>query len=124
MRGAEGVVLALAALGEAGKPAGLAQGTDAVAAPCEDLVRIGLVTHVPDQPISRGVEQIVEGDCQLDDAEPGAEMAPGNRDGIDRLLAQFGSELWEIGFGQSRASSPGSQLGRVRVSARPRSLRS
>ena len=52
MRRAEGVVLALAAPGEAGQPAALAQGADAVAPAGEDLVRIGLVADVPDQPVA------------------------------------------------------------------------
>ena len=51
MRRAEGVVLALRPLGEAGKPAALAQRADAVAPPRQDLVRIGLVADVPDQPV-------------------------------------------------------------------------
>jgi hypothetical protein len=49
MGGAERVVFALGALGEAGEAAALAQRADAVAAAGEDLVRIGLVADVPDQ---------------------------------------------------------------------------
>ena len=56
MRGAEGVVFALGALGEAGEPAALTQGADAVAPAGQDLVGIGLVADVPDQPVGRGVE--------------------------------------------------------------------
>ena len=51
MRGAERIVFALGALGEAGQAAALPQRADAVAAAGEDLVRIGLVADVPDQPI-------------------------------------------------------------------------
>ena len=68
-----------AALGEAGQAAALAQGADAVAAPGEDLVRIGLVADVPDQPVARGVEVLVQGNGQLDDAEarhPGGRRSP------------------------------------------------
>ena len=100
MRRAEGVVLALGALGEARQAAGLAQGADAVAPAGEDLVRIGLVAHVPDEAVARGVEQIVQGDGELDDAEAGAEVAAGHRDGVDRLLAQLGGKLRQIGLGK------------------------
>ena len=55
MRGAERVVFALRALGEAGQAAALAQRADAVAAAGEDLVRIGLVADVPDRCGRRGV---------------------------------------------------------------------
>ena len=53
MRGAERVVFALGALGEAGQAAALAQRADAVAPAGEDLVRIGLMADVPDQPVGR-----------------------------------------------------------------------
>ncbi len=49
MRRAEGIVFALAALGEAGQAAARAKGADAAAAPGQDLVRIALVPDIPDQ---------------------------------------------------------------------------
>ena len=85
MRGAERIVFALGALGEAGKAAALAQRADAVAAAGENLVRIGLVADVPDQPVGRRVENVVQRDRQLDDAEAGAEMAAGDGDSVDGL---------------------------------------
>ena len=96
MGGAERVVFALAAPGEAGEAAALAQGADAVAPAGQDLVRIGLVADVPDQPVARRVEDVVERDRQLDDAEAGAEMAAGDRHGRDRLGAQFVGELAQL----------------------------
>src|SRR5437764_10857938 len=51
MRGAERVVFALGAFGEAGKSAALPQCADAIAPSGEDLVRIGLMSHVPDQTV-------------------------------------------------------------------------
>ena len=85
MRGAERVVFALGALGEAGQPAALAQGADAVAPAGQDLVRIGLVADVPDQPVVRRVEDVMQRDGQFDHAKPGAEMAAGLGDGVDGL---------------------------------------
>jgi hypothetical protein len=40
-------------------------------------VRIGLVADVPDEPVVRRVEDVVQRDGQFDDAEAGAEMAAG-----------------------------------------------
>ncbi len=97
MRRAERVVLALGALGEAREPAALAQRADAVAPAGQDLVRIGLVADVPDQPVVRRVEDVVQRHRQLDHAEAGAEMAAGHRYGLDRLLAELGGELGELG---------------------------
>ena len=62
MRGAERVVFALAAAGEARQAAGLTEGPNAVAAPSENFMRIGLMPHVPDQPVARGVEDRVDRD--------------------------------------------------------------
>ena len=76
MRGAERVVFALGALGEAGKAAALAQRADAVAPAGQDLVRIGLMADVPDQPVLGRVEHVVQRDRQLDHAETGAEWPP------------------------------------------------
>ncbi len=94
--GAERIVFALAPLGEAGQAAALAQGADAVAPAGQDLVRIGLVADVPDQPVVGRVEHIMERDGQLDHAEPRAEMAAGDRDRRDRLRAQLVGELAEL----------------------------
>ena len=85
MRRAEAVVFALRALGEAGEAAACAQGADAVAAAGQDLVRIGLVADVPDQLVIGRVEDVMQRDRQLDDAEAGAEMAAGHRDRVDGL---------------------------------------
>ncbi len=93
MRGAERVVFALRAAGEAGQAAALAQRADAVAPAGEDLVRIGLVADVPDQPVARRLEHRVQRDGQLDHAERGAEMAAGDGDGVNRLGAQLLGEL-------------------------------
>ena len=93
---AERVVLALAAPREARQAAFLAQGADAVAPAGDDLVRIGLVADVPDQPVARRVEHVVQRHRQLDHAQPGAEMAAGDRDGRDRLLAQLVGELAQL----------------------------
>src|SRR5262249_50251290 len=96
MRRTEGVVFALGALGEAGKPAALPQRPDAVATAGQDLMWIGLMADVPDQPVLRGIEHGVEGDRQLDYPQPGAEMAPGDRHRVHGFLAQFVGQLAEL----------------------------
>ena len=66
MRRAKRVVLALGAPREAREAAFLAQGADAAAAAGDDLVRIGLVAHVPDQPVVGGIEHMVQRDGEFD----------------------------------------------------------
>ena len=52
-------------------------------------MRIGLVADVPDQPVMRRIEKIVQSDRQFDDAKAGAKMTARHRDSVDR----FGSQL-------------------------------
>ena len=93
VRGAERVVLALGALRKSGEAAALAQRADAVAPPGQDLVRVGLMAHVPDESVVRRVEQVMERDGELDDAEPGAQVPAGDRHRADELVAQLAREL-------------------------------
>src|SRR6185312_12457252 len=62
----------------------------------DDLVRIGLMADVPDQPVTRCVEDVVQRHCELDHAQTRAEVAAGYRHGRDRLLAQFVGELAQL----------------------------
>src|SRR5215813_2154237 len=39
-------------------------------------MRIGLMADVPDQPVLRGIEHVVEGDRQLDDPSPAPRWPP------------------------------------------------
>ena len=100
MRRAERIIFALGALGEAGEPAALAQRADAVAAAGQDLVRIALMADIPDQLVARRVEQIMQRHRQLDDAEPRAEMAAGDRNGVDGFLPQLGGDLARVFFAE------------------------
>ena len=74
---------------EAREPAAHAQRANAIAAAGQDLVRIGLVADVPDQPVVRRLENVVERDGQFDDAETRAQMAAGDGNRVDRFGAQF-----------------------------------
>ena len=93
---AERIVFALAAAGEAGQAALLAQRADAVPPPGQDLVRVGLVADVPDHLVHRRIEHGVQGDGEFDHAERGAEMAAGDGDGIHGFAAQFGGKLLKL----------------------------
>ena len=110
VRGAEGVVLALLAARKARDAAELAQGVHPVAAAGQHLVRVGLVADVPDDPVVRRVEDVVQRDRQLDRAEVRREVAAGLRDGLDDEFAQLAGEHLELGARQA------AHVGRVRRS--------
>ncbi len=101
MPGPERVIGAFAALGETRKPGFLPQGADTVAAAGEDLVGIDLMAHIPDDPVARGVEHMVQRHGQLDHAEPGTEMSAGLGNRRDRLGAKLVGELPEFPAGET-----------------------
>ena len=96
MRRAEGVIFALRALRKAVETSGLADGPDSVAPARQDLVGIGLVADVPNEAVLGRVEDVVQRDRELDDAQPGTEMSPGVGHGVDRLLPEFARELFQL----------------------------
>ncbi|GIX31572.1 MAG: hypothetical protein KatS3mg124_2044 [Porticoccaceae bacterium] len=97
MTDAEGVVLALAALGEAGNSPLLANGEEGFAAAGEDLVGVGLMAHVPHQPVARRVVHVVERDGQFHHPEAGAEVATATADGVEEISAQLVGEHLQLG---------------------------
>ena len=68
MRRAERIVFAFGALSETRQPAALAKRTNAVAPTGQDLVRIGLVTDVPDQLVGRRIEHGMQRHGKFDHA--------------------------------------------------------
>ena len=96
MRSAEGIVFALAALGEARQAAALTQGADTVAPSGQDLVRIALVADIPDELVLRRVEHVMDRHGQLDHAEARAEMPAAGTDRVDHLAAQFVGQLAQL----------------------------
>ena len=95
MRRPERIVFALAAPGEAGQPAALAQGPDPVAPAGEDLVGIALVADIPDQNVLGGVEHRMQRDGEFDDAETRAEMTSGLRHRGDGFVPELVADLPE-----------------------------
>src|SRR3546814_7767107 len=79
--------------GEAGEAAAHAEGPDAVAPACQDLVRIALMADIPDQPVAGRLENVMEGYGELDHAQARPQMPARHRDGRDRFLAQLVGEL-------------------------------
>ena len=100
MRRAKGIIFAFAALGEARKPAGLPQCANSVSPAGQYLMRIALMTHIPDEPVFGRVEHIVDRGGQLDHTQPCAEMPAGYRNRADNLCTQFIGKLTQIAFFQ------------------------
>ena len=101
MRGAKGVVLALAAQRKTADAAGLAQAAHALAPAGQNFVRIGLMADVPDDAVLGRVEDIVQREGQLDRAEVGAQMTAGARHAVQQEVAQLGRQRGQLRTRQS-----------------------
>ena len=87
---AEGVVGALVAVEETGESAGLADELECLAgATGEEFVDIALVADVEDELVARGIEDAMERDAELDDAEVGAQVASGEGKGVNEGIPDF-----------------------------------
>jgi hypothetical protein len=96
----ERVVLAFRTFGKWRQPALAAYGRQSIAAPCEDLVGIGLVADIPDQAVVRCVEHRVQGHCQLDGSQTRAQMAAAAGHRFDHVLAKFVRQRHQFGFAE------------------------
>ncbi len=67
----------------------LTDGMDLVTASGQDLVGIGLMAHIPYEPIERSVVDVVQGHGQFDRAEPGGKVSAGAADGAQQIFAQL-----------------------------------
>ena len=114
MRRAERIIFAFAAPGEPAQPAALPQRAHLPAPPGQNLVRIGLMPDIPDQPIMRRIEHMVQRHGQFDYPQPGAEMAAGLPHRADHFgahfvgqLAQFSKVMPRVSAGLATRSSSG-----------------
>jgi hypothetical protein len=77
MTGDKSVVDAFARLWKAGDAAEGAQRSKLLHASRQNFMHIGLVPHVEHQPVAACVEDLLDGERRLDDAEIGRQMAAG-----------------------------------------------
>ncbi len=98
MADAEGIELAFLAFGKRCEAILLLDRGNAIAAASEDLVRVALVTDIPDQPVGRRVVKVMQGHGQFDHAQAGAEMTAGGSDRFDQVLAQLACDLRQFVF--------------------------
>ena len=93
---AEAVVFAFGAEHEAVEALGLADGIEEVLAAGEELVDVALVRDVEDEMVLGGVEDVVHGEGELDNAEIGADVASGFGYAADEALANLFGEALEF----------------------------
>ena len=110
----EDVVLRFAAPREPADAVQLAEGREPLETAGQQLVRIGLMPGVPDDPVARRLEQAVERDRQLHDAQRRAQVAAGLGDGLDDGLPNLGRKAVHLRVGEAP------QVGRTAESGKDR----
>lgn len=85
----KGVIFALAAVGEGADAVAAADAGHPVFAPRQDLMGIGLMPHVPDQFVGRGVEHVMQGHGQLHRAQSRRKMPAGHAHRLGQELPQL-----------------------------------
>jgi hypothetical protein len=90
------VVLALGSTGVARESAALAKTLEAVAAPGQELVDVGLVTGIPEQDVFGGFKDPVQGNREFDHSQVRAEVSARLLDVGDDELANLLAELVEL----------------------------
>ena len=98
---AEGVVLTLAPGGKRGEAAILLDGVQQLASAGQHLVRVGLVTHVPDQPVVRCIENVMQRDRQLDRTQARGKMPAPRAHALNQELAQLVRQRRQLGRRQA-----------------------
>ena len=96
MRGAEGIVFAFGAFCEPGQSTTLPQRSNPVTTTRQDFVRISLMTNVPEQLVMRGVEQVMESNRELHDAESCSQVSTRYGNCANGLGSQFVGQLPQL----------------------------
>ncbi len=96
---AEGVVLTFAALGETAEALVQPVGVEQFTPSGEDLVPVGLVSHVPNELVVGRVEDVVQCHGELHHAKAGAEVAALHAHHVDDEVAELLAHLIELRFG-------------------------
>ena len=78
-----------------------------VAASCEYLVSVGLVSHIPDDAVVGRVEDIVQRHGQLHHSERRGEVSGVHREFLHDVAPQFGAQFRQLSDGEL------SEIGRV-----------
>ena len=97
----KGIERGFAALGKSGQTVLLAQRFNPVAATGQYLVWIGLMTNVPDHPVMRCIENVMQRHCKFYNTKSGTKMTAGFRDRANSGIAQLACQALQIPFGKT-----------------------
>ena len=71
-----------------------------LASPCQDLMRIRLMTHIPDNAIVWSIEDMVQSHSEFDNAQTSAKMTARLANAVDKIFSQFTTERLQLSRAQ------------------------
>src|SRR5215469_4216739 len=74
----------------------LTNGVKAVTAACQEFMPVGLVANIPDQQVTRGVEDKVENYCQFNGAQVRGQMSTFHRNSFDDFASDLAGQLLHL----------------------------
>ena len=93
---AKGVKGAFGALREPRQPLYLPHAVHAVTPAGEDFVRVGLMSHIPHDPVVGGIKDMVQRYRQLDDAQTSAKVTAGACHRVKQIVSKLFSQLHQF----------------------------
>ena len=96
MSGTEMIERAFAAFEVAGDPTLLPQGVEIGVAPRDQLVGIGLVTHVPDHTVAIQIKGLVQRESEFHNTQSGTEMPTAVGHHFQMTLTDLGRDILKL----------------------------
>ncbi len=87
MTDAKSVIFAFCPPGKGRQSTGFLDRGDCLFTAGQNFVGVGLVTHIPDNPVNRSVIEVVQCDGQLYTAEPGSKLPATACDSIHQIIS-------------------------------------
>ena len=100
MAATEGVVFALVGMWKGLDPVEFSVGAEFVSATCQNLVSVGLVSHVPHDAVVGGIVDVVKGYRQFDDTEAGCQVSGVDGEFFYDIFPQFVAHLRQLFYFQ------------------------
>ncbi len=97
----KGIVGAFLTLGKSAETIPLPDGRKGAQSARKHLVRVGLVSHIPDNPVPRGIKNAMESQSQLNNPQPPPKVSPDSRQDPDHLFPDFLGQNRKVPHGKA-----------------------
>src|ERR1700693_589032 len=101
MADAEGIIKTFLPFRKAADPLILPERVKPGVSASQNLMGISLMSHVPDNSVFRGIEEVMKGDRQFNRAETGTQVASRSGNDVDNSFPDFSGQKGQLFDGQT-----------------------